>query len=129
MLDYRCAHTLKLGATEILNDILPIRRVIKSSQVGLQLSAQDLESGTLANTVGSNQTQNISRPRHRETMQFEAVGRISVRDLTLEVGGKVDDRDSAEGATLGADTASDTQLLRDECQTRLGGHLACAPYC
>jgi hypothetical protein len=35
-------------------------------------------------------------------------------DLGLEVGGQVDDVDGVKGAFLGADTASDTEALRDE---------------
>jgi hypothetical protein len=52
-------------------------------------------------------------------MQLEAVGAISVGDLTLEVGGQVDDGDGIKGALLGADTATDTQALGDKCN--LGG--------
>lgn len=56
-------------------------------------------------------------------MELEAVRRISMGDLTLEVGREVDDGDCAERATLGADTAADAQLFRDESQSRLRGHL------
>jgi hypothetical protein len=35
-------------------------------------------------------------------------------DLSLEVGGQVDDVDGVEGAFLRADTASDAEALRDE---------------
>lgn len=35
-------------------------------------------------------------------------------DLTLEIGGQVDDVDGAEGTFLGADTAADAQTLGDE---------------
>lgn len=35
-------------------------------------------------------------------------------ELALEVGGQVDDIDRAERAFLGADTTTNTQLLRDE---------------
>lgn len=47
-------------------------------------------------------------------MQLEAVGRVSVGDLGLEVRGQVDDVDGVKGAFLGADAAPDTQALRDE---------------
>jgi hypothetical protein len=56
-------------------------------------------------------------------MKLEAVGRVSVGDLALKVGREVDDGDGTEGALLGADTASDTQTLRDESQAGLGRDL------
>ena len=42
-------------------------------------------------------------------------------DLGLEVGGQVDDVDGVEGAFLRADTATDTQALRDEGDLGVGG--------
>ena len=56
-------------------------------------------------------------------MKLEAVGRVPVGDLGLEVGGQVDDGDGIKGAPLGADTASDTQGLGDVGDARLGGDL------
>lgn len=51
-------------------------------------------------------------------------------DLGLEVGGQVDDVDGVEGAFFRADTATDTQALRDEGDLGVGGdfdtQLACA---
>ena len=46
-------------------------------------------------------------------MKLEAVGRIAVGDLGLEVRGQVDDVDGTEWALLGADTTADTEALRD----------------
>lgn len=46
-----------------------------------------------------------------------------MRDLGLEVRGQVDDVDGVEGAFLGADTAADTEALRDECDFGLIGDL------
>lgn len=112
-------HTLKLRTTEVLDDILPVRRVVVSAQVGLKLSTQNLEGGTLSDTVGSNKTQNLTRSRHGKSVQLETVGAISVGDLALEVGGQVDDGNGVEGALLGADTATDTERLGDEGQLRV----------
>ena len=39
-------------------------------------------------------------------MQFETVGRVTMGDLALEVGGQVDDGDGAERAALRADTTT-----------------------
>lgn len=112
--------TLQLRATEVLDDVLPVGGVVVSAQVGLELAAQNLESGTLADTVGSDETQNLSRPGHRQAMQLEAVGAIAVGDLALEVGGQVDDGDGVEGALLGADTTTNAERLGDEGEARLG---------
>jgi hypothetical protein len=110
---------LKLRTTEVLDDILPVRRVIVSTQVGLKLSTQDLEGGTLSDTVGSNKTQDLTRSRHGKSVQLETVGAISVGDLALKVGGQVDDGNGVEGTLLGADTATDTERLGDEGQLRV----------
>lgn len=98
----------------MLNDILPVWRVIKSAQVGLKLAAENLERSTLADTVRSDQTQHIPGSGHRQTMELEAVGRITMGDLTLEVRRQVDDSDSAEGAAFGADTTTDAEGFGDE---------------
>lgn len=115
--------TLQLGATEVPDHVLPVGRVVVSSKVWLEFAAEDLERRALANTVRSHQAQHVSGSRHRQAVQFEAVGRIAMRDLTLEVRGKVDNGDSTEGATLGADTTTDAKRFRDEGDTGLGRHL------
>jgi len=103
----KAALTLELRTAEVLDHILPVRRVVESSQIGLELSAENFKSCTLADTVRSNKTENISGPWHGKTMELEAVGRITVGDLTLKVRGQVDDGDGTEGAPLGTDTATD----------------------
>lgn len=47
-------------------------------------------------------------------MKLEAVGRVSVSDLSLEVGGQVDNADGAEWALLGTDTTTNAEVLGDE---------------
>lgn len=91
-----------------------------ATQVGLKLSAENLQRGTFTDTVGSDKTENLARSGHRQTVELEAVGAITVGDLALEVGGQVDDGDSVEGALLGADTATNTQRLGDEGKARFG---------
>lgn len=107
----------------MLDHILPVRGVVESAQVGLELAAENLESGTLADTVGSHQTENVAGPRHGQTVELEAVGGITVGDLALEVRGQVDNGDGAEWAAFRADTATNTQLFRDEGNTRFRSHL------
>lgn len=104
----------------MLQNLLPVRGVVVATQVGLELAAENLQRGTLANTVCANETQHLARTGHGQPVQLEAVGRVSVGDLGLEVGGQVDDVDGVEGAFLGADTATDTQALRDEGDLGLG---------
>jgi hypothetical protein len=116
----RQLHTLKLGTAKVLDNVLPIRRVVVSAQVGLELSTKNLQSGTLSNTVCSDQTKNLAGSGHGQTVQLETVGSISVGDLAFEVGGQVDDGDGVKRALLGADTATDTEGLGDECQLRVG---------
>jgi hypothetical protein len=52
-------------------------------------------------------------------VELEAVGRVTVGDLRLEVGGQVDDVDGIERTFLRANTATDTETLGDE------GNLGC----
>jgi len=47
-------------------------------------------------------------------MKLEAVGRVSMRDVRLEIGWQIDDIDSSKGTFLWADTTTDAKTLRDE---------------
>lgn len=114
--------TLEFRSTEVLDDVLPVRGVGVAAQVGLELSGQDLQGSTLADTVGSDQTQNLTWSRHGQTMQLEAVGAISVGDLTLEVGGQVDNGNGVKGTLLGANTTTDAERLGNEGEARFGGN-------
>ena len=53
-------------------------------------------------------------------MKLEAVGRVAMGDLGLEVGGQVDDVNGSEWALLGADTTTNAQTLGDEGDLRSG---------
>lgn len=106
--------TLQLRTTEVLQDLLPIRRVVVSAQVRLQLAAENLQRSTLANTVRSNKTKDLAGTRHRQPVQLKAVRRVSMRDLSVQVCRQVDDVDRVERAFLRADTAPYTQALGDE---------------
>ncbi len=117
------ALTLKLGATEVLDNIFPVRGVIVTAKVGLELPTEDLQGSTLANTVGSDQTKNLPRARHGKPMELKAVGAITMGDLALQVGGKVDNGDGVKRTLLGADTATNAERLGDEGEARLGGDL------
>ena len=103
--------TLQLGAAEVLQDLLPVGRVVEAAQVGLQLAAKDLQGGTLADTVRSHETEHLARAGHGQAVELEAIGRVAVRHLGLEVGGQVDDGDCVEGALLWANTTTNTQIF------------------
>lgn len=105
---------LQLGTTEVLEDLLPVRGIVVAAEVGLQLAAQNLQGSTLSGTVTTNKTQDLTRSGHGQSVELEAVGRVTVGDLRFEVGGQVDNVDGIERTFLRADTATDTETLRDE---------------
>lgn len=105
----------------MLDNVLPVRWVVVAAQIGLQLAAENLEGGALADSVCSNQTEHLTRARHRQAMELEAVGAIAVRHLVLEVGWQVDDGDGVKGTLLDADAAADAERLGDEGDAGLGG--------
>ena len=56
-------------------------------------------------------------------MEFEAIGRISVGDLSFQICWQVDDIDGSEWAFLRADSASDAQPLRNKSDFRIWRNL------
>lgn len=104
----------------MLDHILPVRGVVVSAQVGLELSTQNLEGSTLSDTVGTDKSENLTGAGHGKTMQLEAVRAISVGNLALEVGGQVDNIDRIKRAALWANTTTDTEGLGDEGQLGVG---------
>ena len=71
---------------------------IVSAQVGLKFSSKDFECRALSDTISSDKAENLPRPGSGKPMKLESVGGISVGDLRLEVGGKIDDGNSFKGA-------------------------------
>lgn len=114
--------TLQLGTTEILQDLLPVRGVVVAAQVGLKLSTQNLQRSTLSDTVGSDETKNLTGTGHGQTVKLEAVGGVTVGDLGFQIGGQVDDVNGTERALLRANTTTNAQLLGDEGDLGLGSH-------
>ena len=112
--------TLQLRTTEVLDDILPVWRVVVSTQVRLQFTTENLQCCTLSDTVCTDETKNLARSWHRQSMKLEAVGGISVGDLGFEVGGQVDNADGTERTLLWADTASNTQAFGEVGNFRIG---------
>jgi hypothetical protein len=65
---------LQLGTTEVLENLLPIRGVVEAAEVGLQLAAQNLQGSTLSGTVTTNETQDLTRSGHGQSVELETVG-------------------------------------------------------
>jgi hypothetical protein len=114
---------LQFGTTEVLENFFPVGRVVKTSEVGLQLSTENLQRRTLSNTVGTDETKHLSGTGHGKTVKLETVGGVTVGNLGLQVGRQVDDVNGTEGAFLGTDTATDTEALGDEGNLGLGSDL------
>ena len=114
-------HTLQFGTTKIFQDIFPVRRVVITSKVRLQLSAKNLQSGTLSDTVCTDETKDLSGARHGKTVKLETVRGVTVGDLGFQIGRQVDNMDRTERTFLRTDTATDTEALGNEGDLRFGG--------
>jgi hypothetical protein len=109
-----CPLTLQLAAPKMPQNFFPIWGVVISPQVWLQLATQNLQCRALADTVCADEPEHLSWAWHGQSMQLEAVGRVSMSNLRLEVGGQIDDVDGIKGTFLRADTATDAEGLGDE---------------
>ena len=118
----RGTRTLQLRTTEVLEDLLPVGRVLIASQVWFQLATENLQSCTLSNTVCSNETKNLTGTGHGESVELEAVGGVPVGNFGIQVGRQVDDVDSTERTFLGTDTTTNAKAFRDKGNLGLGSH-------
>jgi hypothetical protein len=91
---------LEFGTSEMLQDLLPFGWVVVSSEIGLEFTGKDLEGGRFTDTVGTDQTENLTWTGSRETMQLESVGVVSVSDVRVEVGWQVENLDRFEWAPI-----------------------------
>lgn len=115
--------TLKLRTPKILQNLLPVRRIVISSKIWLELATQDLQSCALAYSVRTNQSQNLSRAWHRQSVKLEAVCGVSMCDLGFQVRRQIDDVDCTKWAFLHTDTTSDAKSFRYEGNLRLRRNL------
>lgn len=115
--------TLQLRTPEVFDDVLPVWRVVVPAQIWLELPAEYLEGSALADTVRPHEPKYVAWSGHREFMELEAVGRVPMADLSLEVRGQVDDSNGPKWALLGTDAASNTETLGNESDSRLCRHL------
>lgn len=112
--------TLQLRSSEVFQNLLPVRWVVISPKVWLQLATQNLQCRTLANTVGPYESQHLTRPRHRQPVEFETVRGVPMGDLSLEIGRQIDNVDGVERAFFRADTATDAETLGYEGDSGVG---------
>jgi hypothetical protein len=93
------------------------------AKVGLEFAGQNLERCGLSRSVGSNEAENLTRTRHRQTVQLELIGTVTVSGILGERLGKVDDLNGLKRTLLNADTATNAKGLRDEHLRRIGINL------
>ena len=74
---------------------IPITYIV-SSKIGFEFSSQNLQCCALSDAVGPHETKHLTGSWSRESVQFESVGGITMRDLRFQVGRQVDDRNSLE---------------------------------
>ena len=103
----RC--TLQFRAPEVLENFFPVRWIVISSKIGLQFSTKYFQGCALANAVCPNQSQHLAWTRHRKPVNLETVGRVSMGNLSLKIGGKINDVDCSEWTFLRADPTSDAK--------------------
>jgi hypothetical protein len=91
---------LQLATTVVLENLNPLRRVVKATEVGLELASKDLESGTLTDTVGADETENLTWTGRWQSVKLEGVGVVAVGNMGLKVGWQVENSDGFERAPV-----------------------------
>lgn len=107
---------LELGTSKIDQDFLPIWGVLVSPQVWLALSAQNLECCRFSDTIGTNEAQDLSRTRSRQTMKLERVWTKPMSGVPLQVLGEIDNVDGFERTLFHTNTASCVHKKRRKIQ-------------
>ena len=72
---------------------------IVTAEVGLELSCEDFEGCTLANTVGADKTKNLARSWCWQTMELECIRGVTMRNFRLKIGGEINDSDGFKWAS------------------------------
>ena len=97
---------LKLRPTKVNQNLLPIGWRIVLAEVGLHLAGENFERGALANSIGSDETKDLTGAGHGKTVELEGVGTVPVGSILLEVLWEVDNGNRLKGTFLHADAAS-----------------------
>jgi len=113
---------LEFRTSEVLDDVGPVGRVFKVTQIGLDLVGQDLEGSGLSGTVTSDQTEDLTGSGGGKSVELEGVGAVTMGGELAEVGGEIDNLDGFEGALLHAETATDAEIFRDLAEFGGGGN-------
>ena len=90
---------------------MPIWRILKATEIRLELRLEDLERSRFADSVGSDESKNFAGTRRWQSMELERVGVVSMDRLRLQVRRQVDNLNRFERTLLDADTATDTERL------------------
>lgn len=98
------------------------RKYIITTQVRLHLTGHDLKCRRFPDSIRAHQPQHLPGLRGGKSMQLEAILRVSMCCIRLQIGGQIDDIDCFERAFLDANAATDTQFLADTGDGRDGGH-------
>jgi len=113
---------LEFRTSEVLDDVGPVGRVFKVTQIGLDLVGQDLEGSGLSGTITSDQTEDLTGSGGGKSVELEGVGAVTMGGELAEVGGEIDNLDGFEGALLHAETATDAEIFRDLAEFGGGGN-------
>lgn len=70
-----------------------------ATQIGLQLASKDLESRTLANTVGTDKPKYLAGAGSGETVKFECVGGVTMSNLRVQIRGQINDSNGFKRAS------------------------------
>jgi hypothetical protein len=97
---------LKLTSAEMNQYFFPIRRSIIATQVRFQFSGQDFDSCRLSDTVRSNESKNLTRTRHWETMEFERIGSVSMRRVSFQIFWQINNGNGFKWALFGTNAAT-----------------------
>ena len=122
LLEHASEKRLKFGATEVLEHLSPLRRLIEFAQVWPHVTAQNAEGRRLTNTVRAYETKNLAYTRGWHSMQFEAVCAVAMRHLAFQSFWQVNDFNRLKRTALDAHATAVTQVFRDEADCRCGSH-------
>lgn len=97
---------LEFASAKMDQDFFPIGRVVVTTQIGFHFAGKNFQSCRLPNTVGSDETENLSRAWHRQAMKFERVGTVAMCGVLFQIFGQVDNTNGFERALFDADTTT-----------------------
>jgi hypothetical protein len=85
ILDQSCQILLQIAATVVGYDISPSGRVVEATKIWLKPSRKDVYGGGFPDPILSEQANDTSGARCRETVKLEAILAVSVRDVLVQV--------------------------------------------